>query len=333
MAIVPASKKQITPINLEEHGIDVADLNVLTDLELRSAIERNDLAFLFSGFVNFSLPLDRIEPGVFEWERENMGVIMRVTAAKITGPATGEKVYQIPYGKMARAILLHICTEAVRTGDPVIDLGASAADYLKKLGFSLGGKTRQILYRQIQAVAGMHLIMSAEMSNSEGQGYEEAEMLVSKKRALWFSTRPDADGQDSLFSSSITLSDDFMNALVVQGRGIPVDEGAWRYINTHSRSAFPLDMYTWLAYRLHVCPKKGIKVPWERLAAQFGTTMNTHEFARHFRAHLPLVLKVYPQAEDSVKFVRGGVILSYAPSPIPERRSRKRPAIESPTDE
>ena len=125
MAIVPASKKQITPINLEERGIDVADLNVLADLELRSAIERNDLGFLFSGFVNFSLPLDRIEPGVFEWERENMGVVMRVVAAKIMDPSTGQRVYQIPYGKMARAILLHICTEAVRTGDPVIDLGSS----------------------------------------------------------------------------------------------------------------------------------------------------------------------------------------------------------------
>lgn len=316
MAIVPASKKQITPINLEERGIDVADLNVLADLELRSAIERNDLGFLFSGFVNFSLPLDRVDPGVFEWERENMGVVMRVVAAKIMDPSTGQRVYQIPYGKMARAILLHICTEAVRTGDPVIDLGSSAAEYLRRLGFSLGGTTRQMLYRQIQAVAGMHLVVTASESASGEQRIEEAEMLVSKNRALWFSTRPDAEGQDSLFSSSITLSDDFMNSLVNQGHGIPVDEGAWAYINTHSRSAFPIDMYTWLAYRLHACPPSGIKVPWERLREQFGSTMETKEFARHFRSHLPLVLKVYPAAEKAVSFVRGGVILRRAPSPI-----------------
>ena len=46
--------------------------------------------------------------------------------------------------------------------------------------------------------------------------------------------------------------------------------------------------------------------------------MTTKEFARYFRKHLPLVLDVYPQAECSVAFVRGGVILRYAPSPIPE---------------
>ena len=46
--------------------------------------------------------------------------------------------------------------------------------------------------------------------------------------------------------------------------------------------------------------------------------MSVHEFARYFRKHLPLVLDVYPQAERSVTLVRGGVILRYAPSPIPE---------------
>ena len=217
---------------------------------------------------------------------------------------------------MARAILLHICTEAVRTGDPTIDLGSSAAEYLTKLGFSLGGKTRYSLYRQIQAVAGMYVSISTDSSTSRGFGYEEAELIVSKARSLWFSARPEDTGQDSLLTSTIILTDDFMNALV--GHAMPVDEGAWRYINTHSRSAFPLDIYTWLSYRLRACPDSGIKVTWERLRDQFGSTMSTHEFARYFRKHLPLVLDVYPQAERSVKFVRGGVIIRYAPSPIPE---------------
>ena len=65
-------------------------------------------------------------------------------------------------------------------------------------------------------------------------------------------------------------------------------------------------------------PHVGIKVTWECLRDQFGSTMSTHEFARYFRKHLPLVLDVYPQAGRSVTFVRGGVILRYAPSPILE---------------
>ena len=252
---------------------------------------------------------------------------MGVMAAKITDPATGQKVYQIPYGKMARAILLHICTEAVRTGNPTINLGDSAAQYLTKLGFSLGGHQYKMLVRQVQAVAGMHVVVSVDSSTGDGFGYEEAELMVSKARSLWFSARPENVDQDSLLTSTITLTDDFMNALVGQWHAMPVDEGAWRYINTHSKSAFPLDIYTWLAYRLRACLSVGVKVSWERLRDQFGSTMSVHEFTRYFRKHLPLVLDVYPQAERSVTFVRGGVVLLCAPSPVPEL-----PAADGPVD-
>lgn len=317
MTIVPDNKhNDLTTLGLDAQGF--ADLQELEALETTSAIERGDLAALFTGFVNFSLPVDSVDAGVYEWERINGNAVMRINAAKIIDPTTGARVYQIPYGKMARAILLHICTEAVRTGDPTIDLGSSAAEYLTKLGFTLGGKTRYSLYRQIQAVAGMHVSISTNNSKNQGFGFEEAELMVSKARSLWFSARPEDADQDSLLTSTITLTDDFMNALVGQGHAMPVDEGAWRYINTHSRSAFPLDIYTWLSYRLRACPESGIKVTWERLRDQFGSTMSTHEFARYFRKHLPLVLDVYPQAGRSVTFVRGGVILRYAPSPIPE---------------
>ena len=72
---------------------DVASLEARADLEMRSALERGDLGALFTGFVNFSLPVDRVDPGVFEWERANGNAVMRVMAAKITDPATGQKVY------------------------------------------------------------------------------------------------------------------------------------------------------------------------------------------------------------------------------------------------
>ena len=66
---------------------DVASLEARADLEMRSALERGDLGALFTGFVNFSLPVDRVDPGVFEWERANGNAVMRVMAAKITDPA------------------------------------------------------------------------------------------------------------------------------------------------------------------------------------------------------------------------------------------------------
>ena len=268
MTIVPDNKhNDLTTLGLDAQGfVDLQELDApLRGQEydpraeqepddISHMLERGDLAALFTGFVNFSLPVDSVDAGVYEWERINGNAVMRINAAKIIDPTTGARVYQIPYGKMARAILLHICTEAVRAGDPTIDLGSSAAEYLTKLGFTLGGKQRYSLYRQIQAVAGMHVSISTNNSTNRGFGYEEAELMVSKARSLWFSARPEDTDQDSLLTSTITLTDDFMNALVGQGHAMPVDEGAWRYINTHSRSAFPLDIYTWLSYRLRACP-------------------------------------------------------------------------------
>ena len=61
---------------------DVASLEARADLEMRSALERGDLGALFTGFVNFSLPVDRVDPGVFGVKGQNVCLARRVAGVR-----------------------------------------------------------------------------------------------------------------------------------------------------------------------------------------------------------------------------------------------------------
>jgi hypothetical protein len=119
------------------------------------------------------------------------------------------------------------------------------------------------------------------------------------------------DGQGSLFVETARLSETFFNQLTQHA--VPLDEAAIRHIRN---SSMALDVYCWLAYRLHVLKSPKL-LTWAALAGQFGMGIKEQ---KHFRAAfseaLSLALAVYRDA--SVTVAREGVIL--LPSPPPVRR-------------
>ena len=80
---------------------------------------------------------------------------------------------------------------------------------------------------------------------------------------------------------------------------VPLNEAA---VSRLSHSAMGLDLYTWLAQRLHrVDPKKTAFIPWVSLKDQFGhgySRMNN--FKRDFRTTLKQVHIVYGEARFDV---------------------------------
>lgn len=291
----------------------VVDLVELERLENTSAVARGDVGFLLSDFISFSLPLTRVPSGVERWERTNRGRLMRIRAGEVRDPKTGEFHFQIPYGKYARAILLGLCTEAKRTGDPVVELGSSMREYASRLGFEVGGRQAGLLLVQVQAVAGMQMEVRSSVETEDYLRDDRYSALVSSEAHLYFG-KHDPVGQDSLLPSTVRLADDLMRALT--GHSVPIDEGRWRYINKRSKSPLALDIYTWLSYRLHKCPKVGARVTWDSLADQFGSQADRKQFTRSFKEALPLVLEAYPAADGNVEVVRGGLILHYAAAPV-----------------
>jgi len=109
---------------------------------------------------------------------------------------------------------------------------------------------------------------------------------------VWF---PKDDRQRVLWPSTISLSHEYFNSLM--NHAVPLDE---THIAALSHSALALDIYTWLAQRLHRIPTgKPARVSWLALHGQFGQGYDPERidnFRRVFRVALKEVLTVYRAA-------------------------------------
>ena len=111
----------------ERHAIDAA-MAVLSD-------EENRLGITHAGFAMTSLPHKRIEDGY--WRREGH----RTTLLVESGRNRHGELVGVPYGSIARLILLYLQTEAIRTNCPEVELGRSMNSWMGRMSLSTGGRT------------------------------------------------------------------------------------------------------------------------------------------------------------------------------------------------
>jgi hypothetical protein len=102
---------------------------VMTDAEARVGI-------MHAGFAMTALPHKAIVET--QWLREGAGIKLL-----IEGGTDGHTLQPvgIPFGSIARLILLYLQTRAVRTKSREIELGGSMNEWLAKMGVEVGGKT------------------------------------------------------------------------------------------------------------------------------------------------------------------------------------------------
>lgn len=251
------------------------------------------LSYLPPDFINLSLPNARFSDDL--WIRLNGTQRLTIAAVHGVGPNGSDKF--VPYGKYARAALLLLCTEAVRTGDPVIPISQSYRGFMKQLGVSWNQANANEAVRQMQALAACSITVSNTVTLDNG------DLQVSNKR-YFVSTQDriafaaDRSGEISEENPSvIELSQDFMQMLSTGGR-VPVRTDAWLYLLQQSRAAMALDIYLWLAYRLHHL-KAPARISWEQLRQQFGSESELRNFKIQFRRALAEALEVYPEANVS----------------------------------
>src|SRR4051794_5797904 len=98
---------------------------------------------------------------------------------------------------------------------------------------------------------------------------------------------------------------------------VPVQEAAIRQIGSRSMA---IDVYIWLAYRLHRLDKP-TPITWAALYQQFGAGFTLiRQFRARFRETLALALAAYPDAHVSEE--EGGLLLYPSPPPVGERRGK-----------
>lgn len=118
--------------------------------------------------------------------------------------------------------------------------------------------------------------------------------------------------QRSLWSPTLILSQEFYARLA--NHSAPLD---WRALCALGGSALALDIYSWLAHRLHRL-RTPAYLPWCVLRDQFGQEYaganGAKNFKRAFSDSLVRALAVYPQADLSV--VHGGLRLKPSHPPV-----------------
>lgn len=215
----------------------------------------------------------------------------------------------VPYGSVARLILLFLQTEALRTNSREVELGRSLRHWLTRIGASIGGTNARAVRDQAERISRCRLTFHIQGSGRVG--------LVNQSivdRALFI--EDDHTGtQGRLSLETAKLSEGFFEQL--KKHPVPLEEAAIKAISNNPAA---LDAYLWLAYRLHVLSGDKL-ITWKALKSQFGTGYKElYHFKPRFTQALALATAVYPAAK--IQIVEQGVILKPSKPPVAQRLPR-----------
>lgn len=270
------------------------------------APERID--FLHSVQCQLGIPYKNPGEGVLEWDRKQGNASLRIEAGSAIDPRTGNFVrLGLPYGEKPRLVLIHLATEAVRTGSPVVDVEESMTAFARSLGLETNGQQLRGLKDQLARLAAATVRMGVV---EEGRAVQVNTQIVSAFD-LWFPKQAD---QRVLWPSTVRLSQEYFQSL--SQHAVPLDH---RAIAVLASSSLALDVYVWLAQRLHRVPAGRPQfVAWDCLHEQFGQGFaRVRDFRRRFLQALHQVTAAYPAARLSAD--DRGLTLEHSPPPVPAR--------------
>ena len=222
-------------------------------LLLEAAEETPEMGFMTRLLALCALP--RTNPGsVSQWRRRNGPVTLVISA-------TGDE--RLPFGNYPRLVLAWVCTEAVRTQSPVLELGESLSEFMRKLGIysSAGGPRgqRTRLRNQIQRLFGAVVRMTYVSPTEE----RSVGAMIASESDFWWQV--DEGGQRTFWGQSkIRLSTEFFEEIVK--RPMPIDLHILRALK---RCSLGIDLYLWITYTTFRL-REEVRYPWLWLYRQFA---------------------------------------------------------------
>ena len=303
---------------IAQHGKDRARELVLPEerplLDIAQAVmadEHGEISTTYSGFCLLtSLPHKRLADDQ-TWRREGYRVSITVEPGTLPVSRTEEVRYGIPYGARARLLLIYMQSRAIQTQSRVVEMGASMNEWLGRMGIDRpGGETYRAIQEQIRRIAACRLTFYWDDEDvfrraNIVEGGRGLSVPMMKEIGREIGQNP---AQKALWQPVIEIGDTFYKALAEHP--VPLAEAAVRALRDKSMS---LDIYIWLAYRLHSL-KKSQPITWAALNAQFGGYKLVRQFKPHFVQALSAALAAYPEA--NVEVDDGGIILKPSRPPI-----------------
>jgi hypothetical protein len=234
------------------------------------------------------------DPGdtVRAWVRENGKISLLIRAGEAYHPEQGWIQVGLPYGPKPRLILGYLNTQALLRQSPVIEVEESLTAFAKRLGLDPNGRSLRTIKDQLARLAAADLRFGVPTSDTTTTKTFKGQIV--SEFDLWFGRD---ERQRVLWPSSVHLDPTYFESLVAHA--VPLDE---RALGALSHSAMALDLYAWLAQRLHrIHPRENAFIAWGALQQQFGFGYaNMRKFKQVFRTTLAQVLAVYPEARVSL---------------------------------
>ena len=291
---------------LEKHGKQGALAFAESDVdrkELEAAFdymsdEHGGTGFLYSGWCQTALPHKK-QADDEVWLIETAYTKLMIEPGSLHTDKGVVKV-GVPYGSRARLILLFLQTEAIKTNSREIELGRSLRIWLGKLGVPIGGKSMKEVREQAMRLSRCR--MTFQIAKGKHIGIVNQNIV---------DTAMFSHDENGALLETVKLSEGFFEQL--KKHPVPLQESAIRSISNHSQA---LDIYCWLAYRLHALPADCL-ITWLALYAQFGSGYSSlKNFRTRFYDSLKIALAVYPDARVEVSKI--GLTLKVSNPPVPQ---------------
>ncbi len=291
------SARTLAETKQQRHVIEAA-AQVLSEEESR-------LGITHAGFAMTGLPHKRIEEAL--WRREGN----RTTLLVESGRNRHGETIGVPYGSIARLILLYLQTEAIRTGSREVELGRSMKSWMSRMSLTTGGRTYQLVAEQARRISACRLTFFTDRENGTESRHNGA--FVSDVISLGGMMN---DSQATLWQDRVQLDEGFWQSL--KDHPVPIREEALRAIGAKSLA---IDVYVWMAYRLHSLTRP-TPVSWTAIHGQFGAGFRlVRQIKPTFTDALNLALAVYPEAQVDVE--KDGIVLHPSAPAVPRPEARR----------
>jgi hypothetical protein len=245
------------------------------------------LRYMHSVMAVCPFPYRRLEEGRRDFERSQGKMSMVVEGGSLRTPDGRRMEQPVPFGPKARLILAYLTTEALRQKSARVEIADSLRGFMLDVGFDPTGGPRgniKPFKEQLLAVSAARV----EISSWDGRSADTIDESLFRRKQVWF----DAGNLDqrSLWPSFVEWNPEIYKTL--EEHAMPLDLRALRAFRNSCRK---LDLYAWLAYRLHNL-RADLTLTWEAVGKQFGDGFERQrDFRARFAEDVAAIREVFPK--------------------------------------
>jgi len=268
------------------------------------------IAYQHTVLCQTALPYRNPGDTVREWERQQGATSLRIEAGAARDPSTRCFVkFGLPYGSRPRLILAHLNREALLRQSPEVEVENSLTAFVRRVQ-QAGPNGKEIRRFKEQLTRLSVALVRLAYDASDERAYQIDTKIITALD-LWSKSH---DGQRVLWPSVVRLSREYFDSLA--SHAVPLDE---RAIAALANSALALDVYAWLAQRLHRVPAGKLqRITWAALHEQFGQGyQHVRQFRSVFLGVMTLVHTQYRAAKVGAD--EAGLVLRNSPPPVTSR--------------